>query len=112
MHLSYCLYLHSGPQHLTELLFHHLCVLPIPKFTSRISSPPSRKTAAASTIDPAIKKICDGTDYPELCLSSIKPYLTGRGILCPSPKWRSKPATASLDLLLTMCASLQSHKMS
>lgn len=32
----------------------------------------------SANIDPKIKEICDSTDYPSLCLSSIVPFLNGR----------------------------------
>ncbi|XP_010268109.1 PREDICTED: pEARLI1-like lipid transfer protein 3 [Nelumbo nucifera] len=52
--------------------------------TLTIALTPSGSPSSASfdastipkTIDPAIIKMCNAVDYPELCLSSITPYLT------------------------------------
>ncbi|KAH7513468.1 hypothetical protein FEM48_Zijuj12G0203100 [Ziziphus jujuba var. spinosa] len=35
---------------------------------------PTPKTEP-TTVDPAVKKICDSTDYPTLCLASLTPFL-------------------------------------
>lgn len=32
---------------------------------------------SADDVDPALDKICDSTDYPSLCLSTVSPYLDG-----------------------------------
>ncbi|XP_010259710.2 PREDICTED: pectinesterase inhibitor-like [Nelumbo nucifera] len=45
---------------------------------SESEAPEASPSPASSTIDPAIKKICDRTGYSELCQSSIRPYLTGK----------------------------------
>ncbi|KAI7999958.1 hypothetical protein LOK49_LG09G00424 [Camellia lanceoleosa] len=36
---------------------------------------PQTKPARPSTLNPAIKKICDSTDYSAVCASSVVPYL-------------------------------------
>ncbi|KAK6913691.1 Pectinesterase inhibitor domain [Dillenia turbinata] len=36
------------------------------------------QSEAERTTDPKIKKICESTDYPQICLSTIAPFLTGK----------------------------------
>ncbi|KAA8531230.1 hypothetical protein F0562_005856 [Nyssa sinensis] len=36
------------------------------------------KVPKTKSVDPALKKICDSTDYSALCISSITPYLNGK----------------------------------
>ncbi|KAF4359939.1 hypothetical protein G4B88_028690 [Cannabis sativa] len=45
---------------------------------SRSSSMPI-PTQPPTTTPPEIKKICDNTDYPSLCVASLTPFLSGRG---------------------------------
>ncbi|KAK6930270.1 Pectinesterase inhibitor domain [Dillenia turbinata] len=43
------------------------------KFKSTFTQSESKKM-----VDPKIKKICESTDYPQICLSTIGPFLTGK----------------------------------
>lgn len=50
--------------------------LPSIRSPPHVSSPPRRPVASHSTpFDPAIKAICEKTDYPFLCMSSLAPFL-------------------------------------
>lgn len=57
--------------------------------TDSVSLPPSEASAPSSSggvsplpssanVEPDVKKICDSTDYPSLCLSTIVPQLKGK----------------------------------
>ncbi|XP_043710601.1 pectinesterase inhibitor 10-like [Telopea speciosissima] len=41
-------------------------------------TPPVTNPSTNTVVDPKINKICQATDYPDLCLSSLKPYLYGK----------------------------------
>ncbi|XP_057957294.1 vegetative cell wall protein gp1 [Malania oleifera] len=57
---------------------------PSPVLNSPSPSPGTTSPSAnfqplhAQAANPAIKKICDSTDYPEICSSTIAPFLTGK----------------------------------
>jgi len=42
------------------------------------TSPHSNPPSIPASMDPAIKKICDSTDHPALCLSTLAPFLSGK----------------------------------
>ncbi|KAL4643117.1 hypothetical protein ACB092_02G070500 [Castanea dentata] len=42
------------------------------------TSPHSNPPSIPASMDPAIKKICDSTDNPALCLSTLAPFLSGK----------------------------------
>lgn len=42
------------------------------------SSPPSNPPSIPASMDPALKKICDSTDNPALCLSTLAPFLSDK----------------------------------
>lgn len=39
---------------------------------------PTSEPSTPASMDPAIKKICDSTDYPALCLSTLAPFLSDK----------------------------------
>ncbi|KAL6954397.1 hypothetical protein U1Q18_040857 [Sarracenia purpurea var. burkii] len=46
-------------------------------FHVEAANPPHRQPLATK-IDPAIKKICDATENPKVCVASISPFLNGK----------------------------------
>ncbi|XP_043710600.1 pectinesterase inhibitor 10-like [Telopea speciosissima] len=42
------------------------------------ATPSVTNPSTNSVVDPEVNKICHATDYPDLCLSSLRPYLHGK----------------------------------
>lgn len=69
------------PTNNLKLMFVSLLVLvSINASRSHVDNTTTRKLLAAAAVDPQIKKICDGTDHPDLCLSTVAPVLNGKKI--------------------------------